>query len=40
MEPRTWFIVGGCLLAAGAGFLLVTQILLLRWIREWRKEGL
>lgn len=39
MDPSMWFLAGGCLLAAGAGLLLVTQILLLRWLREWQKEG-
>ena len=39
MEPQAWFIAGGCLLAVGAGFLLVTQILLLRWLKKWQKEG-
>lgn len=38
MDPNTWFILGGCLLAAGAGLLAVTQVLLLRWLRKFRKE--
>lgn len=38
MRSTEWFILGGLLLAVGGGILLISQILLARWLKYFRQE--